>query len=248
VAPLTGTKTFVRDPGEREPRQPADGKTSGFPEAMNLSVLPLAKHDAELGSPPGHRKPCHLGRAGRAPVDIDALPEAREIAIFHDALDLRHVHFRRLLPRMEKSEGEVTVVRQQKSPGRTEVESPDGHDPRADARDVFGDRGAPGRIRHRADHVSRLVKHEVHERLARHGPSIHFDAVLLWIGLRSELGHDPAVDGHAARRDQRFSCPAGGDAPGGQDFLQSFARHERALYHSLIARCCRASRVGACAE
>lgn len=149
---------------------------------------------------------------------------------------------------MKQREGEIAVVRQEQSSGRPEVETPHGHDAHAHPRDVLGDRRTPSWVRHRADHISRLVQHQVQEPLARHGASVHLDAVLLGIRLRSELRHDPAVDRHAARRDERLGCPAGRDTRAGQDFLQAFARHEPALYHSLIARCCRASRKEACAE
>ena len=94
VAPLSRTETFVGDPGEREPRQTEHREPGCLAEAMDLTILPLAEHDAELGRAPCHREPRHLGRPRRAPADVYALPEAGEIAIFHDAFDLGDVDLR----------------------------------------------------------------------------------------------------------------------------------------------------------
>jgi hypothetical protein len=229
VTPLTRPEPFVGDPGERKPRQAAHGEARGFTEAMDLPVLSLAKNDAKLGLPPFHREPCDLCRLGRTPADVDALAEAGKVAILDHSFYLCDVHLGRLLPRVQKREGEVAVIRQEQRSGRSEVEPPHGDDPRPDSCHVLGDRGASSWIRHRADHIARLVKHQVHEPLARDRAAVHLDAVVLRIRLRAELRHDPSVDGHATRRDQRLGGSARRDASGGQDFLKAFARHGPAL-------------------
>ena len=225
MTPLTRPEPFVGDAGERKPGQAAHGEARGFTEAMDLPVLPLVQDDAKLGPPPVHREARDLCRLGRTPSDVDALAEARKVPILDHSFYLCDVHLWRLLPRVEKREGEVAVVREEQRSGGAEVEPPDRDDPRTHPRHVLGDGGTPGWIRHRADHVARLMKYQVHEPLARNRAAIHLDAVVLWIRPRAELRHDPAVDGYSTCRDQRLGGPAGCDASAGQDFLKAFARH-----------------------
>jgi hypothetical protein len=219
---------LVRDPGERQPRESPHGKPRRFAQAVNLPVLAFPEHDAQRRRAPLDAEPRHLGGPRRLAVDDDARAPARQVRVFDDPLHLGEVHLGRFLARVQQAEREVTVVGEEQRPGGAEVEAPHGDHAGPDAAHVFRHRGTSGRVRHGADDVPGLVKHQVHLGLADHGASIDLDATAGGIRLGSELGHDVTVHLHSSGGDQLLGLSSGGDATTGQDLLQAFACHGRA--------------------
>ena len=84
------------------------------------------------------------------------------------------------------------------------------------------DGGAAFGIADRGDIAFGLVQQEIDETLCRlERLAIDGDGVRAWIGFGAELGDDLAVDGDATREDELFSFAAGGEAGGGEEFLET---------------------------
>lgn len=73
MSPLSRTKAFTRDPGERLAGEPHHRESSRLTQAVDLPIFPLAEHDLEPRLVPFVTQHPHLRGPRRAAVHFDAL-------------------------------------------------------------------------------------------------------------------------------------------------------------------------------
>lgn len=129
---------------------------------------------------------------------------------------------------MEQPDGELTVVREEQRAAGVKVQPADRNDARPDFLQVFGNGGTTLRVVHRAHHVSRLVKYEIHERLGLDASAVHLYPAGLRVCSGAKFGDHLPVDGHAARDDERLGLATGCDPGLGENLLEALGCHEAA--------------------
>ena len=98
------------------------------------------------------------------------------------------------------------------------VETPDRNDARPDVLQVVGDRRPAFGILQRAHDTTRLVQHEVHERLGNDHATVDLDA-RMGSDPHPELTLDAPVHPDAARTDELFGVTSGSHAGASQYLL-----------------------------
>jgi len=116
------------------------------------------------------------------------------------------------------------VVGQEEEAGRVEVEAADRVETPGPAAEQLTHRLPALRVGERAHHAARLVQHHRAPCPARvDALAIDRHQVALRHRARAERPHDHAVDGDAARQDERLGMAARGDPGGAQELLQTLA-------------------------
>jgi hypothetical protein len=154
--------------------------------------------------------------------DVDAGAEACEGFFVGTAADFDEIFFGDVRAGFRKFLGEGAVVGEEEEAFAGVVEAADGIDALGERAEKLHDGGAALGIRDGGYVAFGFVEHEVEEALGRlDGFAIDADGVSIGIGLGAEFGDDLAVEGDAARGDDLFGFAAGGDAGGGEDFLET---------------------------
>jgi hypothetical protein len=118
--------------------------------------------------------------------------------------------------------GEGTIVGKEKKPFAGVVEAANGVDTLGEFTEELHDGGASFGIADGGDVAFRFVQQKIDETLrAAKGFAVDADGVGLRVGFGSLLGDDLAVKRDAAGGDDPFGFAAGGDAGGGEDFLEA---------------------------
>lgn len=158
----------------------------------------------------------------RAVLEFHAPAQAGDLVVIDDSFDLGVIALQHAGTRMHQPVGQGAVVREQQQPLGVIVEPADGIEPPSDVADEIHHRRAPLRIVQRGDEAGGLVEHEIDRgRLKPEQFAVDFDVIALRVGLGAQLGDNPAVDGDAAVRDQRFRLAARRDPRLGNEFLKS---------------------------
>ena len=185
----------------------------GLEHPLHLVLASFVEHELH----PARVEQTRLGRCGPSVVELDALAELRERALFRPTLDNGLVDLLDAVPRMRETVCELAVVRQEERAGRVGIEPADRHDARL-ARDELH-HGAPSvRVARGRDDAGGLVEKQVREPLLRHRRAVDFDVVVR-ADERVQLT-GPAVDGDAAGLDQVVGSPTRRDAGAGKERVQ----------------------------
>ena len=123
--------------------------------------------------------------------------------------------------------GEFAVVGQQQQAFAGVIQATDGVDAGPDPVQQVHHRGAMFGIFQRGDVSLGLVHQQVDMPLrAVQQLSVDANVVVLGVGLAAQFRDHLPVDRHQSAGDQLLCLAAGGDAGGGDDFLQAFSGHE----------------------
>ena len=168
----------------------------------------------------------HLHRTRRTVVEHDATSPALERARDDAPVDLRLVHARQSVARMQQAMRERAVVRHQQRALDVPVEATYGIEPRVDVGDELAHHRTPARIADRRDVPGGLVQQQIVLGFrARQRTAVDGDDVALGIGERGQLACDGAVDGDAAVGDEPISSPPARQPRLRQDLVEPEVRH-----------------------
>jgi len=129
---------------------------------------------------------------------------------------------------MRQPERERPVVREEQEPLGIVVEPSDGMEAHSELRDQIEHPWPAARVLSSGEVSARLVEEDIALGLSLRQPApVDLDAVLLGVGVRSELDHWHTVDVDPSLDDEPFGSPARRDASLGQELVEPDRRHGR---------------------
>jgi len=154
--------------------------------------------------------------------DGDAGAQALERFFAGLAADFDEIGFGNVGAGLGEFLGQGAIVGKEKKPFTGVIEAANGIDALGEFAEELHDGGAAFGIADGGDVAFRFVQEKIDETLrAVEGFAVDADGVGLRIGLSSLLGYDLAVKRDATGGDDFFGFAAGGDAGGGEDFLEA---------------------------